>query len=137
MSTRTSRQALRERALPGHAFSSVDDLVRDGRVSHRVEERYAALARRLPALLQSAGLGQTVAFLVSKSSPDSAEVHLLNHLGLWLLRKQTPKSVSGRDLMRAILNAEPGAYRRMTREASTLADWLKRFATGLVGEIDE
>lgn len=138
MSMRPSHQRVaRERALPKHAFDAVSGLTANRAVNRQTRERYATLARRLPALLQSAGLGQSVAFLISKSKPDSAEVYLLDHLGRWLLRRQSPNAVSGRELMRAIVDAEPAAYRRMTREAASLAGWLKRFVTGLIGEIDE
>lgn len=123
----------RERALPHHAFQAVSALAN---ASQPVQERYANLARRLPSLLQSAGLGQAVAFLLGKagSDPQSADGRLLSHMADWLLRgtNRDPRGQAGRELMQAILDADPGDYRRMSRDAATLADWLKRFAEGLL-----
>ncbi len=130
----------RARALPKYAFEAVQQLVNDDNTTSKVRGRYATLARRLPALLQSAGLGQSVAFLLSRMDSDGrpASRKLLEHLGGWLLRDPIPYKnlVTGKQLMRAILDAQPSTYRHMSREAAYLADWLKRFATGLIAEVE-
>lgn len=93
-------------------------------------DRYTTLVRKLPSYLQGSGLGQTFAFLHSKSqgreSPrQSAEAVLLRQLGDYLARYlgQAP----AQEPMALILRLDPAEYRRATRELMLLAEWMKRF----------
>jgi len=82
--------------------------------------RYGPQARRLPTLIQTNGLGQTVAFL--KSKPDNrAMQELYSHLSSWVMGGDG-------DLLSAITQWSSDQYRRATAEALAYALWLRRFA---------
>lgn len=104
-------------------------------------DRYGTLARKLPSYLQVSGLGQTLAFLYgrgfARGKPDeqSAEGLLLKQIGAYLQDFcKRPRVV---DPMETLLSLRPAEYRAATRELVAIAEWLKRFAEGRLGEEDE
>jgi CRISPR-associated protein Cmr5 len=92
---------------------------------------YGQLAREAALLVQLHGLGQTLAFLVSKR-PDkpgevTAHLHLARDLSRWVSQQLlgTPRD----DLREWIVRqASVAEYRRATLEALAFLAWLKRFA---------
>jgi len=95
----------------------------------KIKKGYSSLARSFPALVQTAGLGQALAFLCAKSkgSKDNNEHSLLyTHLRQWVMKRCFPNQ-SG-DLLNTIITNSSDAYRRATIEALAYAAWLKRFA---------
>lgn len=100
-------------------------------------KRYGTLARKLPTYLQVSGLGQTLAFLFSKGErdKDKPESLLLSQLSDHLRSRLSPPPTG--EIMSAILELSPAAYRTATREALAIADWLKRFAEGRLDAEEE
>jgi CRISPR-associated protein Cmr5 len=99
-------------------------------------KRYGTLARRLPALLQSNGTGQTLAFLYAKSDAKNrnAEQLLLENLKE-RLEKCLPRTATSVDiLLKVVIDLQPGEYRLVSRELAASADWLKRMAEGKLEE---
>jgi CRISPR-associated protein Cmr5 len=99
--------------------------------------RYGTLARKLPGYLQVSGLGQTLAFLFAKGGDDDkkAEGLLLFQLGQHL--KERGLMQRNRAPMEALVEMSPADYRQATREAMAIAEWLRRFAAGKLGEAKE
>lgn len=101
--------------------------------------RYGTLARKLPSLLQTSGLGQTLAFLFAKAggSAKKAEGLLLEQLTTHL-RQQLKKTLAAGSVqqldhsIQLVLDLTPSEYRRATAEAFAVAEWLKRFAEGRI-----
>lgn len=95
--------------------------------SQEDQKKHAALARRLPALIRSSGLGQTLAFLRAKKGKEHDWIR--NHLSAWVL-SQLPQKSSHGDLLDWILQKETDqrSYRYATQEALAYLQWLKRFA---------
>ncbi|MGB9661670.1 MAG: type III-B CRISPR module-associated protein Cmr5 [Moorellaceae bacterium] len=101
------------------------------------KKKYGSLARRVPMLVLTNGLGQTLAFLLSKakineapqkrSADAQAHGELFHHLSDWTMTQVAPDE-KGRDLMVWVLNSNSDAYRRATAEALAYLTWLKRFA---------
>jgi len=90
---------------------------------------YRDLVRKLPAMIQANGLGQTLAFLMTNASKRV----LYRHLEAWLCQRAPapvypPDAGARPDLMRALSQGDSLTLRRATREAQALAVWLKRFA---------
>lgn len=84
---------------------------------------YGTLARDLPSLLHTNGLGQTLAFLQSKKDGHRL---LLQHVSAWVMGQM---GVQDMDLLDWVISIADGQeYRRATAEAMAFAEWLKRFA---------
>lgn len=88
---------------------------------------YGALARKTPALIMSAGLGQTLAFLRAKGKGKGWNEHqmLYNHLSVWVVGRL---SVNASDLLEVVRQNTSEVYRLATVEALAFLVWLKRFA---------
>jgi len=102
-----------------HAWSCVQD-VKDKPFAGD----YRTIAVKVPSLIVTNGLGQTLAFLRSK--PDRQHFQLLyRHLADWVGRKVHADG----DLLNWLVNeATSQQYRLATMEALALLQWLKRFA---------
>lgn len=107
-----------------------------GRQSPDFKKRYGTLARRLPSLIQTNGLGQALAFLYSKakfaepedrrSAEAKANGAIFTQVGDWVKKEL---NVATQDNLLRVLVREPTAfYRRATAEALAFALWLRRFA---------
>lgn len=103
---------------------------------------YLSLVRQLPAMVQTNGLGQTLAFLLIQ---DGAKYRLYEHLQDWLCAdsphpvylapKPAPGQTQGQDLrlIRKLTTGDSLKLRHATLEVQALALWLKRFAEALDG----
>ncbi len=100
---------------------------------HFAEEKkrkeYGSWARGLPALIQTNGLGQALAFLAAKGKGDDSkhQTLLYTHLTGWLRERLQPNE-KNTDFLAWVLTQNSGVYRRATREAIEYALWLRRFA---------
>lgn len=111
-----SRQQLSEQARACHAWDNIEKVKTN-------QKEYGTLARKLPALIQTNGLGQTLAFLRSK--PDKRHFKMLyQHVSNWVIAQ-----VGGSgDLLEWVIRQDSSQYRRATTEAIAYAMWLRRFA---------
>lgn len=97
---------------------------------------YGSLARKVPALILSAGLGQTLAFLRAKGKSEGWNQHqvLYNHLSSWVVA-QLPDTAG--DLLEVVRQNSSDVYRQATAEALAFLGWLKRFAEAELPEAVE
>ena len=81
--------------------------------------------RGLPARIQSCGLGQTLAFYASKKGYYA-------QIGSQIARVVSSKSKDTLSLLNEITGEMDGAaYRRATREALALSEWMKRYGVAM------
>ena len=113
-----SPQQLSEQARASSAWDVMQQVP-----SKADKTKYGSLARKLPALIQTNGLGQTLAFLRSK--PDKPHFKVLyGHVSNWVI---VQVGGSG-DLLEWVIRQNSSQYRRATTEAIAYAMWLRRFA---------
>ena len=95
------------------------------------KEKYGSLARKVPSLILTNGLGQTLAFLKAKGKNDPSNEHevLYKHIADWLKRRLKLED----DLLEWVVNkATSQQYRLATMEALAFLLWLERFAEALL-----
>jgi len=129
MPTRQTTEQERARS----AWEHVEDVA-----AKSYKKEYGSQARGLPAMIQTNGLGQTLAFLKAKSkNEENAYKALYGHLSRWgfgrLTGDNTAKTPSHssrttNDLLEWLINSDSATYRRATTEALAYALWLRRFA---------
>jgi CRISPR-associated protein Cmr5 len=101
-------------------------------VQHSLSEKgasdYGSQARSLPALIQTNGLGQALAYLLSKGKGDPKKPHqlLYQHISTWVT-KQLNWGADDKLLVK-LTQYSSADYRRATSEAMALLIWLRRFA---------
>jgi CRISPR-associated protein Cmr5 len=87
------------------------------------DEEYSQLAKRFPALVQSCGLAQALAFVAAKEGQTGRDY--MDHLTQVMNEKgDLGESSRKSDLMK---------YQRLTYEAIESATWLKRYSEALLG----
>ncbi len=101
---------------------------------------YRSLARNFPSMVQSMGIGQSVAFLMSKKKEESHKAYLLHMTGWlhtcgnipWSPAPAHVASPGGDSLMNTLIGQmQPEAWWFADREAIQYAVWMKRFAEAL------
>ncbi|GBD21228.1 hypothetical protein HRbin28_01677 [bacterium HR28] len=126
---RSPRQSL-QRTLEQQRAAAAWQCVTAARNTQYAED-YGQLARQAASLVQMHGLGQTLAFLMSKRPKKQNEVNghlqLARDLSRWVSQQILGES---RDDLREWIasQADVAAYRRATVEALAFLTWLKRFA---------
>ena len=87
---------------------------------------YRTIVTKAPSLILTNGVGQTLAYLRSKSDRPHFN-RLYEDLSAWLINRTGIKD--GRDLLEWVVNvASSQEYRRATTEALAFLQWMKRFA---------
>jgi CRISPR-associated protein Cmr5 len=97
---------------------------------------YRDLARKAPALIQSSGLGQAIAFLRAKAGTDRHNAHWMvyHHVSAWVMRKLKLPTDQADLLLEWIIRQDTATYRRAMTEALAYLGWLKRFAEATLPE---
>ena len=114
-----SNRKTTEQERANHAWKRIEEV--DGKATN-VKQDYGSWARKLPAMIQTNGLAQTMAFLRAKGKEH--HTLLYEHVSWWVLNKK------GGKLLPLLLEEDSGSYRRRTTEAISYSLWLRRFAEG-------
>nr|WP_321500822.1 type III-B CRISPR module-associated protein Cmr5 [uncultured Dethiosulfovibrio sp.] len=114
----------REQRFAQRAFKAVSDRIEGFGGSDRDKKlkEYKSFVRSFPALIQSCGLAQALAFAISKKHGDVVEdlMATLDHQG------------NSEDFQESVRNFQLRDYMRKSREAMDAAGWVKRYADGLI-----
>ncbi len=122
MANLTQQQTLQQKRA-AHAWACVE------RVSTKPDDfrkKYGSQVRGLPSLIQSNGLGQTLAFLLAKDKNEKNTHYraVYDHVSTWV---QQELGVQG-DFLEWLLQQSSTDYRRAAAEVLAYLSWLKRFA---------
>jgi CRISPR-associated protein Cmr5 len=127
-----SRQQSLDQRRAERAYENVTAI--DEQPNDKLKSRYSALARKVPAMIQTNGLGQALAFLRAKAGRNKESEHWLiyGHISAWVM-KQLNQDEAGSLLEWVVQNDSP-TYRRATNEAMAFLNWLKRWAEAILPE---
>ncbi len=117
------------------------------------DDKYKSYVSKLPSMILSNGLGQTLAFIYAKRKKDKDKIRSgsennpknaydLIYLQLTdylksenTIRVRMPSTEN--DLVRWVINQETYEYRYITEEVLAFLKWLKRFAEGMIEAEEE
>ncbi len=119
------------------AFESLDQKraeLAEQKVPSSPSEKYRSIVRNFPAMVQSMGIGQAIAFLMAKKD-DKGHQDLLHHITEWLFRDNAvpwtspaPATATEDDkLLKRLLLHDSAVWWAAEREAIEFSIWLKRF----------
>lgn len=94
------------------------------------ENDYGSRAKNLPSMIQTNGLGATMAFLLAKAGkPGTKDYKLHEHKLYQHISRRVVRYLESPhdDLMDLIREAGTDTYRRATAEAIAFSIWLKRY----------
>jgi len=126
------------------AYEKVSEIKKAG----DVQKKYSSYVRKAPTLIMTNGLGQALAFYLSKMggqveadyrkiSPENfkkaeekAYAYLYKHIAEWLVEKR--KMTKGMDPLEYYMKSTGVEAIALTDEAIALLNWLKRFAEAML-----
>lgn len=95
------------------------------------EEKYSALAHKLPGMILQNGLAQATGFLLAKGDPEHRA--LLDDLTTVMHSIGAIKAHDREQLHREIINANLQQTLLLTRRALEASGWIKRYVQGALG----
>jgi CRISPR-associated protein Cmr5 len=108
---------------------------------------YRSHVKKIPSLIKTNGLGQTLAFYNSKKQKDSKKEKnaydlIYKQIYDWLtdeqcLMKEIIEKAKGKDLTEKVISIDSPQYRAITIEVLAFVNWLRRLADGLIEGEDE
>ncbi|GAB4375327.1 MAG: hypothetical protein Kow0042_20670 [Calditrichia bacterium] len=105
--------------------------IRD-KLTEKQRKEFKSWAKKIAVMVKMNGLGQTMAFLKSKTKEnDEKEKHYRFYYELtekWLKEKKI--LTEKQELLDSIVQINSVEYRRYTRETLALFNWVRRFADG-------
>ncbi|WP_006786748.1 type III-B CRISPR module-associated protein Cmr5 [Thiorhodospira sibirica] len=106
--------------------------------SHYQHKELKSYARRLPAMIQSNGFGQAMAFYYSKREKFHAYGMIYQMVEDWLCRSGQVYAGTNEAprLLKAITQHDQMMYRRAQAETLALMIWVKKFAEALISADD-
>lgn len=110
------------------AWGCIDEINRWPDDKRRDKEEYRSWAQKVPALILTNGLGNTLAYLQAKGEkkPDKPQQKLYEHISKGVRKEM--KWSSSTDLLQEIIGGTSVSYRIATIVALEFCTWLKRFA---------
>ena len=130
-----------------HVNEIVSEIKKKEDTKSKLGENYRSGVRKAPAMIKTNGLGQTLAFLLSKeekkavdarNNPEKPEGYLYKHLEEWLCGGEAPipwpPELKDKPLVERVMEVDSTIYLQATQEALAYLGWLKRFAEACFGK---
>ncbi len=102
-------------------------------VDSKEAKEYKAYSKKIPMLIKTNGLGNTLSFMISKSKSKVAYSLLYNQIHARLQSKELDYlPINEKELVEQIINLDSSMYRLVTVEILAFFNWLRRFSDGLI-----
>jgi len=114
-----------------YAFTAVNQHIQNKNVD---SSNYKSYIKKIPAMIQVNGLGQTMAFCLAKKKEYKA---IYDQIENWirmnnseLIKKYEPEN--RKEFIDVLVSMNSSDYRIVTTETMALLNWMRRFADGLI-----
>lgn len=126
-----------EQQRASFALEAIERALQRPETAHYAHKEVKSYVRRLPAMIQSNGFGQALAFYYSKRENYAAYGVVYQMIEDWLCQSgqvyaTTERSSPPPRLLRAMVSSDQVAYRRAQAETMALLLWLKKFSEALI-----
>ncbi|MDE0630573.1 MAG: type III-B CRISPR module-associated protein Cmr5 [Caldilineaceae bacterium] len=125
----TTRKGI-EQGRAKYAFEAVKRMNED---TLKKQKEYKSAAKKLPVLIKTNGLGQSLAFI--KKRNDGYD-KLYEQLGDWLQIEDAKQLVPKGELVEQVIQLQSPVYRQVTVETLALLNWVRRFVDGLMKDVE-
>jgi len=122
-----------ERGRAEFAYRCVKDATKQ--IDGKKQEEYHAYSRKIPTMIITNGLGQTLAFVKARAKTGNAYELLYNQMSDYLKSESTTriKMPSDRgELVEWVVSCNSSKYRFITQELLAFLNWLRKFAEGMI-----
>jgi len=96
---------------------------------------YRSYVKKIPSMILSNGLGQTLAFIKSKAKNGNAYDFIYNQITDYMKSEHTTRIKmpdNENELVEWVIRMDSTTYRYITQEILAFFNWLRRFADGLI-----
>ena len=121
-----------EQGRAKYAFEAVNGISQTK--EKKLKESYKSAAKKLPVLIKTNGLGQTLAFIKERNQGYDK---LYDQIGNWLQTEDAKKLVPQGELVERVIRLQSPVYRQVTVETLALLNWIRRFVDGLMKNVGE
>jgi CRISPR-associated protein Cmr5 len=128
-----------EKGRAEFAYRCVEKAIEIFKDNSKKQKEYKSYARKIPTMILSNGLGQTLAFIKAKSEKGNAYDLIYQQLTEYMKSDHTARikmPQEKNDLVEWVISCNSSTYRYITQEILAFLNWLKRFAEGLI-EVEE
>jgi len=115
-----------ENGRAAYAYDLVANFVQKS--SPDSQKEYRAYVKKLPAMIKTNGLGQTLAFYYAKAGTHR---QVYEQIAGWI-QKNHGNLVPGDDFIEAVVKLDSQDYRLIATEVIALVTWMRRFADGMI-----
>lgn len=129
--TPTTRKGI-EQGRAKYAFEAVNGVSQNE--SDSFKKNYKSVAKKLPVLVKMNGLGQSLAFIKKRNNGYDK---LYEQIGNWLQIVDTKQLVPKGELVEQVIQLKSPDYRQVTVETLALLNWIRRFADGLMKDVED
>ncbi len=98
---------------------------------YKIADNYKSYVKKIPMMILNNGLGATFAFVYSKKKNGNAYELIDKQVLKWFNLDEE------QDLVKWIIDQNSQEYRATTNEVLALFGWLKRFADGMIEDIED
>jgi len=124
-----------EKGRAEFAYRCVEKAIEIFKDNSKKQKEYKSYTRKIPTMILSNGLGQTLAFVKAKSEKGNAYDLIYSQLTEYMksahtVRIQMPKEKN--DFVEWVISCDSSKYRYITQEILAFLNWLRRFAEGLI-----
>jgi len=128
-----------EKGRAEFAYRCVEKAIEIFKDNSKKQKEYKSYTRKIPTMILSNGLGQTLAFIKAKSEKGNTYDLIYSQLTEYMksahtVRIQMPKEKN--DFVEWVISCDSSKYRYITQEILAFLNWLRRFAEGLI-EVEE
>lgn len=117
------------------AYKCVEEAVNI--LDDKKKKEYRSYARKIPQMILSNGLGQTLAFVYSKKENGNAYNLIYRQITDYMKSDSTARIAMPADedeLVKWVISLDSSKYQHATEEILAFLKWLKRFAEGMIEE---
>lgn len=122
-----------ERGRAEFAYECVEEAINT--LKPKTQKEYRSYIRKIPQMILSNGLGQTLAFVVSKKENGNAYDLIYTQLTKYLKGDSTVRirmPAEKTNLLEWTISCDSKTYHYITQEILAFLNWLKRFAEGMI-----
>ena len=116
------------------AWSCIDCINSEDDYNKGFKKEYRSIVMKLPTLIITNGLGQTLAFLRSKGKGDKRkpEDKIYQDIDGWLSKNKNIHWNAKGELIERVIALPSDKFRQVTTETLAYLSWMKRFADAVL-----
>lgn len=129
-----------ERGRAEFAYDCVKQAIDILKTDEKEKKNYRSYVRKIPHMILTNGLGQTLAFVCSKKKDGNAYELIYNQITEYF-KSDTPariKMPEGKnELIEWVISLDTYSYRYVAEEILAFLGWVKKFAEGMIKTREE